>query len=384
MRELVRLGINVHVALPPGGTLYEQYEQAGIQTHPLLCDFPTRHPWLLPNRLRGLRRLVDEISPDLLHSHFVGTTLTMRLAMAGRSSPKRIFQVPGPLHLEQPLTRMVEFNSASEADYWIASCQWTQNCYRSLGVPRSRVSLSYYGIDLDHFDSGTPGKLRSELNIDPQTPIVGMVAYIYAPKWYLGHRRGIKGHEDLIDAMAFLRDQGQDFQLVFAGGPWNNSAAYENQVQQYAKKRLGDRASFLGTRTDIPDLYQDFQLVVHPSHSENLGGAIESLSSAVPTIATQVGGFPDVVIPEKTGWLTPPKNPKILAQVIHEALSEPTKSVRLALAGRQLCQQMFSARKTSQSINTIYKTILNRDISPETTLPILNPSLTQQAKQEAA
>jgi len=384
MRELVRLGIDVHVALPPGGALYKRYEQAGVQTHPFVCDFPTRHPWLLPNRLRGLRRLVDEVSPCLLHSHFVGTTLTMRLALAGRPSPKRIFQVPGPLHLEQPLARMVELNTASDADHWIASCQWTQNCYHSLGIPRPRVSLSYYGIDLDHFDSGTPGKLRSELNIDPQTPIVGMVAYIYAPKWYLGHRRGIKGHEDLIEAMAILRDQGQNFHLVFAGGPWNNAAAYENRIQRYAKRQLGDRVSFLGTRTDIPDLYQDFQLVVHPSHSENLGGAIESLSSAVPTIATRIGGFPDVVIPDKTGWLTPPKNPKILAKVIHEALLEPTKSKRLALAGRELCRQMFSARKTSESISTIYETILNQDVSAETTFLTLNPTSTGQAKQEVA
>lgn len=92
MRELVRLGIDVHVALPPGGTLVERYEQAGVQTHPFVCDFPTRHLWLLPKRLRGLRRLVDEVSPDLLHSHFVETTLTMRLALAGNYASKYLVQ----------------------------------------------------------------------------------------------------------------------------------------------------------------------------------------------------------------------------------------------------------------------------------------------------
>src|SRR5690606_31044154 len=110
---------------------------------------------------------------------------------------------------------------------------------------------------------------------------------------------------------------------VFVGGAWNKAYSYEKQIREYAERKGGDRFVFLGTRNDVLELYPDFDVAVHPSHSENLGGAVESLLLKVPTIATNVGGFPDIVIDGETGWLVPPGRPDKLAEKILVTLDNP-------------------------------------------------------------
>src|SRR5438128_1442841 len=80
MRELVRLGVRVHAAMPPG-PLVPKYRAAGVEVHEAQLDLPIRRPWRVPAALRAMRQLVERVRPDIIHSHFVATTLTMRLAL---------------------------------------------------------------------------------------------------------------------------------------------------------------------------------------------------------------------------------------------------------------------------------------------------------------
>lgn len=353
MRQLVELGVEVHVALPDG-PLIPQYRAAGIAVHLDQFDLPLRRPQSWPGVFARLRALADSVQPDVIHSHFVGTTLTMRLAL-GRSHPvPRLFQVPGPLHLEHPFFRRAEIASAGPPDSWVGSCRWTCDRYLRSGIAPGRVFLSYYGLDTDSFVPAASGALRAELGLTPEQRIVGMVAYMYAPKRYLGQSRGLKGHEDLIDALALVRQQRPEVIGVFVGGAWNNATAYEQRVRAYAQERLGGAAVFLGTRHDVAALYADFDVVAHPSHSENVGGAAESLLLAVPTVSTNVGGFPDVVIPGETGWLVPPRSPSHLAAAISAALSDPAHARELAARGQRHVRHLFDVQRTAREIHDIY------------------------------
>jgi glycosyltransferase involved in cell wall biosynthesis len=360
MRELVHLGVQVHAAMPPGGSLIDSYAESDVTVHPMQFDFPIRHPYRCTRTFRKFRKLVREVKPDIIHSHFVGTTLTMRLALGKNHPLPRIFQVPGPLHLEHWLFGKIETAISGTNDYWVASCQWTLNYYRDqLGISKDRTFLSYYGVDIENFSPRIHGKLRTELGLNAETELVGIVAYMYPPKKYLGQTRGLKGHEDLIDALAFCRRKGRDVKGVFIGGGWNNAYNYEARVKSYGKARCGDNIYFLGTRNDVPDLYPDLNLVVHPSHSENVGGAVESLLLNVPTITTNVGGFTDLIINNETGYLVPPKNPQKLAEKIIAALKNPKKIKQMAQNGRALARDLLDVKKNSRNIYNIYHHILN-------------------------
>ena len=196
------------------------------------------------------------------------------------------------------------------------------------------------------------------MGLGPESKLVGMVAFMYRPKRYLGHSRGIKGHEDLIDALAICVERDPNVCGVFIGGAYGNAVRYEAQVREYAEKRLGARARFLGVRNDVRDLYPDFDVAVHPSHSENLGGAAESLDLAVPTIATRVGGFPDLIEHGETGWLVPPKVPRELAEAIMTALADPVRARALAVKGQAKVHEILDVKKTAREVFALYGTIL--------------------------
>ena len=359
MRELVQLGVEVHVALPPEGSLIPRYKAEGVVVHPLQLGLPVRELWRIPKVAREMRSLIAYVGPDIIHSHFLETTLTARLALGKSHCVPRIFQVPGPQHLEHAFFRRAELLTAGRSDYWVGSSEWTRNRYLKSGISGDRLFLSYYGTDLDKFMYHKKGKLRKLLGTDTNTKLVGMVAYIYRPRLYFGQIRGRKGHEDLIEAMSMVSEKIPNSRCVFVGGAWNNAFSYEKRVRAYAKKHLGDRAIFLGTRDDVPELYPDFDVAVHPSHSENVGGTVESLLLAVPTIATNVGGHPDLVRHGETGWLVPPKNPARLAETISTALQNPVPLRQMASRGQMLARQLFDVKITAQQVFEIYSTILS-------------------------
>lgn len=363
IRELIQLGVEVHVVLPPGGPMEGQYALTGATEHLLQTDFPISSPWKFPALAASLSALIQEVRPDIIHSHFVGTTLSLRLILGRGKTIPRIFQVPGPLHLEHALFRNAEVALAGNSDYWIGTCQWTCDRYGQSGIDRKRIFLSYYGTDVDLFTPRQQGRLRSELGLGPDCQIIGMVAYMYAPKRFLGQTRGLKGHEDLIDAFKLCLENNPNIRCVIVGGAWDNATKYEAAVRKYARLRCGDRVIFLGTRHDVPDIYPDFDVAVHPSHSENVGGAVESCLLGIPTIATRVGGFPDLVRDGETGWLVSPANPQQLAETIVAVLHDPSQAKVLAIRGKALAKDLFDVKRCAVEIADIYQTILSRNMS---------------------
>jgi glycosyltransferase involved in cell wall biosynthesis len=355
MGVLKELGIDVHVAIP-NGPLTEHYRRVGITVHEADVAWPVRSPWRVPALVRNVSKLVRQVQPDIIHSHFVTTTLTMRMALGRDADVPRVFQVPGPLHLEHPVFRAAELATAGTADYWIGSCQWTRRRYMASGISADRVFLSYYGTELNRAIASARPSLPVELT-NGRSPVIGMVAYMYAPKRYLGQARGLKGHEDLIDALDLCRQQIPELTGVFVGGAWNGATWYERRVAQYGRSRH-ERNLFLGDRPDVAALYNTFDVAVCPSHSENVGGAVESLLCGVPTVTTNVGGFPDLVIDGETGWLVPPKNPEALAAAILEAIGDRDRARRRALAGQQRARRMFNVEQTAAEIADIYRRIL--------------------------
>jgi glycosyltransferase involved in cell wall biosynthesis len=270
----------------------------------------------------------------------------------------RLFQVPGPLHLEHPFFRRLDLVTAGPQDHWIGSCRWTCEEYRRRGVAADRVFLSYYGADLDVLGPVRRGTFRNALSIQPGVSLLGMVAYVYAPKRILGHTRGVKGHEDFIEAVRLLLAEGARVRAAIVGGPWNGAVRYEQRLRALARRACRGAVYFAGFRDDVPAVYTDLDLAIHPSLSENCGGALESLAAGCPTVATAVGGLPDLVVDGETGWLVPPRAPTALADAIREALADPAEARRRAVRGRALVRELFPVERTAREIAAIYERVV--------------------------
>src|SRR5262249_57724013 len=109
IRELRRASVEVTVALPSADEgLATRYRDSGARIIEADLDFTARHPWKLARAVRRCREIVAEVRPAVIHSHFVSTTLVARLALWRRYHIPRVFQVPGPLHLEHTAFRRLD------------------------------------------------------------------------------------------------------------------------------------------------------------------------------------------------------------------------------------------------------------------------------------
>jgi glycosyltransferase involved in cell wall biosynthesis len=297
------------------------------------------------------------VQPHIIHSWFAQTTFYARTFLRDEHVP-RVFQVPGPLHLESPVYRYADVLSANSDDSWIGTSRYINDLYSRSGVAQEKLALAYIPTDIHRFVPTEKGHLRAKLGIPNTKRIIGMVAHIYPPHPLMLTRRGVKGHEDLIDAFSILQRRRDDVVLVIVGKAWDNHTWYEQRIRDYARRRCGNGVLFAGFVDDVRDAFADFDLFVHPARSENLGGVFEALLLGVPTIGSNVGGIPEAVKDGETGLLVDPTNHQLLADRIEELLDDPVRAHALATRGKQHIREVMDLDRSVQSVIDVYDQLL--------------------------
>jgi glycosyltransferase involved in cell wall biosynthesis len=367
VRELLRAGVEVEVALPSlAGRAMDLWKSTGARLHAVDLSFPLRRPWLAAAVAGRARRLLDRVEPDLIHSHFVSTTLTLRAALGANAHVPRLFQVPGPLHLEHWLYRAGELAAAGTADYWIASSRCTRDLYLRAGVEPGRVFLSYYPIENPPPSASAGADLRARWGIPRAAEVVGNINMFYKPKRHLGQRTGLKAHEHVLEALRLVIAERANVYGVLAGGPWGNAQKYFASLEARAVKIAGGRILLPGllAPAQVAAAWREFACAVHVPLSENCGGVVEPLLAGVPVIAGRIGGLPEVVIEGVSGITVPIRDPRALADAILQVLDRPEPYRAMAGIGGQLVARMFSAARTAAEIKVIYEYVLGARSAP--------------------
>ena len=358
--ELVRQGIEVHVALPDSkGSAITAWQATGAVLHFVDCAMPI-NPVRFAKTSSQIRRLVRQVAPDVIHSHHVTTTAMLRLALGKQHPVPRIFQVPGPLHLEHWHSRAFEISLSGESDYWIGTSKFINLLYERAQVPASRTFLSYHSADTSLFSAHRTGYVRRKLNIPHDAIVIGNINLIYPPKRLLGQKVGLKCHEDIIAAIALVQRVRDDVWGVLVGGTFRGADSYETKLRNLAHEKGAGRILMPGNfnSQEVGWSWPDFDCAIHVPFSENCGGVTEPLLCQVPTIAGEVGGLPEVVHPGLTGELVPSRNPQMLAEAVLKVLREPGEHKRMAERGRQLVSVMFDPVRCAREVLSIYHHIL--------------------------
>jgi glycosyltransferase involved in cell wall biosynthesis len=91
------------------------------------------------------------------------------------------------------------------------------------------------------------------------------------------------------------------YQITILGnGIYLNSL--KNHVSYLGLNKI---VKFKGWIKDIENYYSNCDLLIHPSGLEAFGmSLLEAGASAKPTIATNVGGIPEIIVDKETGYLT--------------------------------------------------------------------------------
>ena len=140
-----------------------------------------------------------------------------------------------------------------------------------------------------------------------------------------------KGHRYLLDALAQLSEKRSDELVLDVVGDGELRADLEAQV---ARLDIRERVRFHGElpKEEVASLMRGADLFVLPSLHETFGCVlIEAMASGLPSVATRVGGVPEV-LEASAGELVPPQDPGALAEAIERGLERPRDPAGLALA----------------------------------------------------
>jgi glycosyltransferase involved in cell wall biosynthesis len=166
-----------------------------------------------------------------------------------------------------------------------------------------------------------------------------------------------KGVKHLIEALYEIPD---NFKAVLIGdGP-------QKEILQKLVEGLGlsDRVKFTGwlKTGEIHKYYRRARLVVVPSVWPEPFGivGIEAMASAKPLVAFDVGGIPEWLAHDETGYLVPQKNINGLADTLVKLLTDPRKAEEMGRNGQQRLSTQFSKKKHLQDLLNLYQEALGR------------------------
>ncbi|MCS6294539.1 MAG: glycosyltransferase [Nitrospira sp.] len=167
-----------------------------------------------------------------------------------------------------------------------------------------------------------------------------------------------KGHCDLIEALALLRNQWPQLQCVCVG-----DGELRQPLEKLAAARgLSSMCRFVGSRDDVMDFYAAADVVVLPSHSEGFPFVIlEALAMGKPVIATSVNGVPEVIEHMKTGLLVKARDVAGLAGAIQSLLEQPERAVQLGSAGRVAVQAQFTVERMVEKTVAVFDAALRTE-----------------------
>jgi glycosyltransferase involved in cell wall biosynthesis len=275
--------------------------------------------------LRRMRALLRAHGVEILHSHNIIAHVYAALASRGLGAQRFLNTRHGRGVAPPGRGRLRLYGlSMRWTDRVVAVCEAARrNLAEHDRIPAAKLAVIPNGIHVERFAAASPAAhdaVASLLGVGAATKIVGCV----------GRLNWAKDLPTLIRAFAVLRRRGRDAVLVLIG----DGSLREDLERVTADEGIADRVVFLGDRSDVCDLLAGFDVFAMSSVSEGYSIALlEASASALPIVATDVGGNAEIVSDRISGRIVQPGTPVSLADALDEMLADPARARAMGEAG---------------------------------------------------
>lgn len=218
-------------------------------------------------------------------------------------------------------------------------------------VPTEKVAVIHNGVDVRRFGASSDMRMamRKALGYAEDDLILIMVARFHEGK----------GHRVLLDAMKHLLPSFPKLKLICLG-----EGDGEGEVRaSCGALGLSHCVRIPGQQTNVADWLKAADINVLPSFYEGLPLTIlEAMASALPSVATQVGGIVDAIENGVSGLLVPPGDAMQLAEALSFLLRDAELRKRMGIAAYLRAARRFGIE---QQICNMERTYLDLCGAPE-------------------
>jgi glycosyltransferase involved in cell wall biosynthesis len=283
---------------------------------------------------------------DVVHAingGYPGATSALAAVLAGAHCARRcvmtVCSTAMPRSILAPVERRVDHRLARSLDALVVPAERPAGALVARDFPRAMMEIIPWGARSIPY-AIDPGA-RQRLGLPAADPVIVCLAN-FTPT---------KGQAVIIDAMPQLVAQFPAVRAVLAGdGP--ELPALKARAEALG---VGDRVEFPGSVGDPWDLLRAADVFVLASEIEGLPLVVlEAMSQGVPVVATDVGGMPEAVIEDKTGFLVPARDPGALATSIARILGDPSVAARMRQAALSRFEQRFTMQRMLEAHRDLY------------------------------
>lgn len=299
----------------------------------VVVPMPDDPPW---SSIQVALALVNAGGVDLLHAHLPKAHL-----LAGLVARLAGLPVVTTVHARQLTMLDLEVHRAVGSHLSVV-CRQGYFHALGLGVNAAHLSCELNGVDTSVFTperAAGPG-LRGRLGLDEDVPVLGFVGRL-SPE---------KGPDVFVRAMGLLQAREPNSHAVVVGeGPMSAEL-----MALAARLGLQQRLHFVGLMTDMPAVYRALDVVVSSSHTEAMPLALmEAMASGLAVVATRVGGVPDIVEHEQTGWLVAPGDFNDIAVRCGTLVVDAALRRRMGERGRQRAVEQFDLAESVDRVSRL-------------------------------
>jgi colanic acid/amylovoran biosynthesis glycosyltransferase len=283
----------------------------------------------------GLR--LQEAGISHVHAHFAGMAARTAFWIARFfpitfSFTAHANDIFAPRNFEIGLDKLIQAARVviTETDY---SEKFLQERFPDRG---DRIHRIYNGLNLAEFG-------RSNFSSDP--PLIVAIGRLIAKK----------GFANLIRACALFVERGRPFRCeIFGEGPLENKL--RGQIEELGLQEL---VQLCGAKPqhELRKHLARGSVFVLPSVPEAEGGMdnlptviMEAMATGLPVVSTPIGGIPEMVVDNETGFLVQPEDAVALAGAIERVTNDRSLGQRLGQAGYQRAQKLFSIERNVREL----------------------------------
>ncbi|MBS4206748.1 glycosyltransferase [Bacillus sp. FJAT-50079] len=289
--------------------------------------------------------LLKKINPDIFHVHYasgygtLGRFINFRpmlLSVWGSD----VFEFP----FQSKSKRNVLKKNLESADQVLSTSYSMKDQTKSFFIPKREIQVTPFGVDTEKFKPAEIVKVEQTITIG----IIKLLEPVYGIKY-------------LIDAFALIIDellQGQSdttpkLKLLIVGHG-SQRAELESRARY---KGIHEYVDFYGAvpNDNVPSILNKIDIFCVPSLSESFGVAvIEASACGVPVVVSDVGGLPEVVENNITGFIVEPKNVNQLAEKLLKLIQNPSMREIMGKSGREFVLEKYNWQDNVNSMEKIY------------------------------
>jgi glycosyltransferase involved in cell wall biosynthesis len=346
--------LNSHIiSLKDDGTIGRRIRALGVPvtTLDMLGGWPSL------SGLTKLRRIVREFQPDIIQGWMYHGNVAAILARTMSSRrPILVWTIHSSLYdlnHEGPITRQVIranrwFSSAPDALVYVS---WlARKRHEEFGFAPQNGRIIPNGIDVQQFSfsSASRQRVRSELGIPQDAPVVGHVARLHP----------MKDHQSFLQAATDISRRYPETHFLLCG---RDVLLEESSLAQLIPVHVQDRFHLLGERSDVADLMSAMDIFCQSSWSEAFPIVLgEAMVTQVPCVATDVGDSATII--GDTGVVVPPRDVTALVDGIERLLRMPVEERRtMGASARVRIQANYTLEAVVDQHAELYEKLMQQE-----------------------